>query len=81
MSTAIRSQLPAGTFLERVGDIDDYGRVYGAATLADGTRTIIQVETVPEPTTLVALSAGMAAIARKRRRNHQKHLSTKGKNP
>lgn len=81
MSTAIRSQLPAGTFLERVGDIDDYGRVYGAATLADGTRTIIQVETVPEPATLLALGAGIAAITTRRRRSHQQDLSTKGKNP
>lgn len=81
MSSAILAQLPAGSKLEKVGDIDDYGRVYGAATLADGTRTIIQVETVPEPTTLVALGAGMAAIARRRRRNHQKDLPTKGKNP
>lgn len=69
MTSSILSQLPAGMKLEQVNDIDDYGRVYGMATLADGSKTVLRVETVPEPATLAALGLGALLLKRRTRKN------------
>jgi len=69
MTSSILSQLPAGMSLDQVNDIDDYGRVYGMATLADGSKTVLRVETVPEPATLAALGLGALLLKRCTRKN------------
>ena len=66
----IRAQIPSSWSLDKFGDIDDYGVAYGTATLPDGTKTVLMIETVPEPGTLAALSLG--ALLMKRRKNCRK---------
>jgi len=67
LTDEILKVLPAGLALDRVADIDDSGRIYGTATMADGRKTLIRVDTVPEPTTLAAL--GLGALLLRRRTN------------
>ena len=66
----IRAQIPSSWSLDKFGDIDDYGVAYGTATLPDGTKTVLMIETVPEPGTLAAL--GLGALLMKRRKNCRK---------
>jgi len=66
LTDEILKVLPAGLALDRVADIDDSGRIYGTATMADGRKTLIRVDTVPEPTTLAALGLGALLLRRRR---------------
>ena len=70
LTQQIRTQIPSSWALDKFGDIDDYGVAYGTATLPDGTKTVLMIETVPEPGTLAALSLG--ALLMKRRKNCRK---------
>ena len=67
LTDEILKVLPAGLALDRVADIDDSGRIYGTATMADGRKTLIRVDTVPEPTTLAALGLGALLLRRRRK--------------
>lgn len=63
----IRAQIPSSWALDKFGDIDDYGVAYGTATLPDGTKTVLMIETVPEPGTLAALGLGALLLKRRKR--------------
>lgn len=63
----IRAQIPSSWTLDKFGDIDDYGVAYGTATLPDGTKTVLMIETVPEPGTLAALGLGALLLRRRKR--------------
>ena len=67
LTQQIRTQIPSSWALDKFGDIDDYGVAYGTATLPDGTKTILMIETVPEPGTLAALGLGALLLRRRKR--------------
>lgn len=67
LTQQIRTQIPSSWALDKFGDIDDYGVAYGTATLPDGTKTVLMIETVPEPGTLAALGLGALLLRRRKR--------------